>query len=542
MNRRHMSEGEGVHERLGGHAVVEQMLEHGVDLAFCVPGESYLAVLDGLYDVKDQVRLVTTRHEGGAAMMAAAYGRLTGRPGVAMVTRGPGATNASIGVHIAAQDASPMVLLVGHVSTGELGRGAFQEVDHRAMFAPLAKAVLQVDRPERIPELVARAFHTALAGEPGPVVLALPEDVLFSMCDSPRIPSAPPVANVPGASEVDAVVGELSAAERPVILVGGSCWDKAATDAVRLFAEARGIPLVTAVRQQDLVRNDSPVYAGTLGLGTTAGLADRLREADLVVLLGSRPDGLTAGEGDWLHAPIPGRRLVHVHPDPSVLNSVFRADLAVVARPDAFAARLPDVPARDPEPGDWLTRLRENYLHAGERTECCGGADYMKELNARVSEDAFMTAGAGSYTAWHQRHRRYVSYPSQVATQAGAMGYGVPAAVAAKLLHPDRQVIAFAGDGCFLMNGQELATAVDCAADIVVIVVNNSKLGTIRAHQERWFPGRVSGTALTNPDFPALARAYGAHGCRVESPEAFGAALHQALNRDGPSLVEIVVP
>ncbi|NLU74376.1 thiamine pyrophosphate-binding protein [Streptomyces sp. HNM0575] len=547
-----------MHPRLGGHALVEQMLQHGVELAFCVPGESYLAVLDGLYDVRDRVRLVTTRHEGGAAMMAAAHGRLTGRPGVALVTRGPGATNASIGVHIAAQDASPMVLFVGHVATGELGRGTFQEVDHRAMFAPLAKAVLQADSADRIPEVVARAFNTAVSGQPGPVVVALPEDVLLRTTDAPAVPAALPAATEPGRAEVEAVLAELSAAERPVIVAGGSCWDEGATDALRGFAEARGLPLVTAVRQQDLVRNDSPAYVGTLGLGTTAGLADLLRDADVVVLLGSRPDGLTAAEGGWLRAPLPLQRLVHIHPDPSVPNSVFRASRAVIARPDSFVAALagasPEAPAEDrgasayavkcaaPAAGGWVSRLRENYLRARDDSTCCGGAEYMRELNARVSKDAFMTAGAGSYTAWHQRHRSYVSYPSQVATQAGAMGYGIPAAITAKLLHPGRQAVAFAGDGCFSMTGQELATAVDCAADILVIVVNNGRLGTIRDHQERRFPGRVSGTALRNPDFPALARAYGAYGRRAGTPESFGEALEEALDHEGPALVEVLVP
>ena len=528
--------------RLGGHAVVEQLLALGADLGFCVPGESYLAVLDGLYDATDSFRLVTTRHEGGAAMMAAAYGQLTGRPGIALVTRGPGASNAAIGVHVASQDASPMLLLVGQVPTAELGRRAFQEIDYRGMFGGVAKAVLQAERSDRLPELVARAYTLATAGEPGPVVLSLPEDVLTATTDAPVTARVPvPAADVSD-DAVGRVVERLACAARPLVVAGGSGWTREAVDRLRQFAEAAGLPVATTTRNQDLVDHGSPVHVGTLGLRTTPGLPALASEADVVLLVGSRPDGLTVADGDWLAIPEPRQSLVHVHPDPDVLNSVHRAEIAVAAAPDAFLASLAGYALPDTSDPRWLGRLRKNLEQAREAPVPGGDPRaYMAVLNERLPPDAVLTAGAGAYTVWHQRFREYTHFPSQLASRSGAMGYGLPAAVTAKLVHPEREVVAFAGDGCFAMTGQELSTAVRYGLDLTVVVVNNDVYGTILGHQRREFPGRPSGTALQNPDFAALAAAHGAYGATATTPEEFAAAL-DARPAGRPSLIEVAFP
>lgn len=518
--------------RLAGHVIVEQLVEHGADLAFCVPGESYLPVLDGLYAHRDRVRLITARQETGAAMMAAAYGKLTGRPGICLVTRGPGATNASGGVHLARQDAAPMVLLVGQVPTGNRDRVAFQEVDVRAMYWPLAKACFRVDDPDRAAEFVARAMVTAVSGEPGPVVLELPEDVLSAPTAVPVVPAVAPVVPAPCGADVDAFVSALLAAARPLLVVGGTGWTAAATVAVREFAETAGIPLATAVRHQDLVDHRSPVFAGTLGLGTTPGLADAVADADVLAFVGTRPDALTVDDFALLDVPVPKQKLLHVHPDPLALQRVHRADLAIVAGPARFAAALPAVPGRATP---WLHRLRENYLRGQAPS---AAAEFMRVLDERVP-DPVVSSGAGAYTAWPQRHHRFTTFPSHLGTQSGSMGFGLPAAIAAQLVHPERQAVAFAGDGCFLMTGQELATAVRYGLAPLVVVVNNNSYGTIRDHQRRRFPGREYGTDLVNPDFAAYAAAFGAQGARVRTPEEFAAALDRVLGSAAVIEVEI---
>jgi acetolactate synthase-1/2/3 large subunit len=518
--------------RLAGHALVEQLLAYDVDLAFCVPGESYLPVLDGLYTHRERVRLVTARQETGAAMMAAAYGKLTGRPGICLVTRGPGATNASGGVHVARQDASPMVLLVGQVPTTNRERVAFQEVDIRAMFAPLAKAVHRIDDPDRVPELVARAMVTAVSGEPGPVVVELPENVLSTPTAAPVVPAVPAVVPAPASDDVREFVRVLSAAERPLLVVGGSGWTVDATVAVRRFAEAAGIPLATAARHQDLVDHRSPVFVGTLGLATTPELTRAVADADVLAFVGTRPDALTVDDFQLLDVPVPQQKLLHVHPDPGVPQQVYRADLTIVAGPSRFAAALP-VESGTSSP--WLSRLRENFLRGPGPSVA---AEFMKVLNERVP-DPIISTGAGAYTAWPQKHHRFTTYPSQLGTQSGSMGYGLPAAIAAQFVHPDRQAVAFAGDGCFLMTGQELSTAVRYGLAPLVVVVNNGSYGTIRDHQVRRFPGREHGTDLVNPDFAAYARAFGARGERVRTPAEFAAALDRTLG--GAGLIEIEV-
>jgi acetolactate synthase-1/2/3 large subunit len=517
--------------RLGGHAVVEQLLTEGVDLAFCVPGESYLPVLDGLYDAREKLRLITTRHESGASMMAAAYGKLTGRPGICLVTRGPGATNASGGVHVARQDASPMVLLVGQVPTSLRGLRAFQEVDYGAMFGPLAKAVLEAGHPDRLPELIARACRTAVSGEPGPVVVVLPEDVLSAITEAPCVPAA---AATTAAVDPTEFVARLTAARQPLLVVGGSGWSPLATVQVREFAESHGIPVATATRHQDLMDNTSFAYVGTLGLNTTPGLAELVSEVDVLVFVGTRPDALTVDDFALKLAP----RLLHVHPDPTVLQSVYQAELAIVAGPSAFAAALPRGSAGR---SAWLDRLRANYLRDPLPPPGVDPAPYMAELLSRVPADAIFSTGAGAYTAWPQRYRRFTHYPSQLGTQSGTMGYGLPAAITARLVHPDRTAVAFAGDGCFLMTGQELATAVRYGLAPLVIVVNNSTYGTIEQHQTRRFPGREYGNSLVNPDFAAFARSFGAQAEQVRTPAEFAAALDRLLPlEDATRVAEIV--
>lgn len=526
--------------RIGGHAVVEQMLSHGVDLAFCVPGESYLAVLDGLYGIEDRLRLITARHEGGAAMMAAAYGKLTGRPGVCLVTRGPGATNASIGVHVASQDAAPLVLFVGQVPTSQLGRRGFQEVDYASMFRDLAKDVLMPPDADRIPEMVARAFDTAVAGEAGPVVVVLPEDILSAQTAAPVLAVGSAPSPAPAAGELERVVELLRGAARPLIVAGGTGWTSEATKQLQAFAETVSVPVATAARNQDLMDNTSPVYAGTLGLSTTPGLAALAAQADLVLLIGSRPDALTAADGDWLRAPAPAQTLVHVHPDPNIFNRVYRADLAITSSPVQFVDGLERLAVTTP-PTSWARRLREHF-EQNFGTPVGDGPDpspYMHALNRLLPPDAIMTAGAGSYTSWHQRFRQYVSFPSQVSTQSGSMGFGLPAAIAASLVHPDRRVVAWGGDGSFMMTAQEMATAVRYGLNLTIVVVNNGRYGTIRNHQDASFPGRVSGTDLTNPDFARFAQSFGAFGRRVRTPEEFGDAVQEALEEAGPALVEI---
>lgn len=527
--------------RLAGHAVVEQLVALGADRAFGVPGESYLAVLDGLYDHADKLPFVITRQEGGAAMMAAAHGQLTGRPGVAMVTRGPGATNASIGVHVASQDSSPMLLLIGQVPTTQLGTRAFQEVDYRQMFGDLAKGVVELNHAGRVCEQVTGAWVLAMTGDPGPVVVVMPEDILATPTENPTLSG--PAACRSTVTGVEEIRDALAEARRPLVLVSGNAWSPDGCDALRGLAEKSALPVATATRRQDILDNRSEAFVGTLGLQTTPGLASLAREADVVLLLGSRPDGLTAEDGDWLTTGPSGRRLLHVYPDPKVLGSIYWADVKLAARPDDVARALAEgasLPASQQRIA-WCHRLRQHWVAQRiNRVDPLHPAAFMAALDEHVAPDAVFTAGAGLYTGWHQRHREYIAYPSQVATQSGSMGYGLPAAIAAAFALPSREVVAFAGDGCFLMNGQELSTAVRYGLGLTVVVVNNGVYGTIRRHQERRFPGRASGTDLHNPDFAALARAYGAWAATVRTPEEFGASLG-ARPIGEVSLIEVVL-
>ncbi len=517
--------------RTGGRILVDQLALHGADLAFGVPGESYIDVLDALRD--SPVRYVTCRHEGGAATMAEAYGKLTGAPGICFVKRGPGATQASVGVHTACQDGTPLLLFVGQVPREDMEREAFQEIDYRRMFGPLAKWVVQVDQVERIPELVARAFRVATSGRPGPVVLALPEDMLAEGADVPDASPYAPAQAAAGAGELAAAQRLLEDAERPLAIVGGSPWSAEAGDALAAWCAASGIPVAAAWRCQDYVDNEAPCYAGHLGVGADPALRDRLREADVLLVVGARLGDIETAGFETIAPPGVGRTLIHVHPDPDELGRVYEPALAIVASGPRFAEALRTV---EPLAGSARNGVME-AAHAAWRStlepRALPGAveatGVMGALRARLGPDAILTSGAGNFTVWAHRFYVFRRYNTQLAPLSGAMGYGLPAAIAAKLVHPDRDVVCLAGDGDFLMTAQELATARQAGAPVVVVVLDNGMYGTIRMHQERRFPGRVSGTDLENPDFVGLARAFGAYGERVERTVDVPAALDSAL-------------
>jgi acetolactate synthase I/II/III large subunit len=526
--------------RHGGKLLADQLVVHGTDVAFCVPGESYIALLDGLYDAP--IRLVTCRHEAAAANMAEAYGKLTGRPGVCMVTRGPGATQASVGVHTAFQDSTPLILLVGQVASSQEEREAFQEVDYRRMFGPLAKWVAQIEQVDRIPELLARAYATACAGRPGPVVLALPEDMLAAESDADDAPPFRVVQPSPNAGDIASLRNLLERAERPCALIGGGGWSPAASSHLRTFLEANELPAVAAFRRQDALDNDSPSYAGELGIGVNPALGQRIRDADLLLVVGPRLGEMTTAGYTLLEVPRPRQVLVHVHPGAEELGRVYQAELPILSGMESFAEAVSDLRV-EPRWREWAAGARSDYEAWQRHGPMPGTLDLgecIAHLRARVP-DAVVCNGAGNHTAWIHRFWRFHDYPSQLAPTSGAMGYGVPAALAAKALLPERTVICFSGDGDFLMCGQELATAVQFELPIIVVVVDNGMYGTIRMHQERQFPGRVVGTDLVNPDFGAYARAFGAHGENVERTADFPDALDRALAAGVPALVSLRV-
>ena len=525
--------------RHGGALLIAALEAQGVGRVFCVPGESFLAALDGLYG--STIETVVGRHEGGCAMMAEATGKLTGRPGVAFVTRGPGATNASAGVHVAFQDSTPMVLFVGQVASDQRDREAFQEVDYRAMFGPLAKWVAQIDRADRIPEYVSHAFHVAQAGRPGPVVLALPEDMLSGPAEGEPAPPAVLPSGLAAEADVAAVLERLAAAERPMAIVGGPGWSAEAAAALGRLAEALRLPVGASFRCQDYLDNRHPCYAGDVGIGINPALAERVREADVILALGARLGEITTSGYTLLRPPVPRQALIHVHPDPDELGRVYRPEIAVAARAGAFVGQLAAAaPSR--EGGDWLTGARADY-EAWQRPEETPGALRMEHvvahLNEVLPEDAIVTNGAGNYSAWLHRYYRYRGWRTQLAPTSGSMGYGLPAAIAAKLEHPGREVVCLAGDGCFQMVSQELATACEQGAAVVVLVCDNGMYGTIRMHQERHYAGRPSGTAMRNPDFAALARAHGAHGATVARDADFAEALADARAARTPAVLHL---
>jgi acetolactate synthase-1/2/3 large subunit len=521
--------------RSGGQILVDALQVHGVDTAFGVPGESYLDVLDALHD--SNIRFVINRQEGGAAFMADAYGKLTGKPGVCFVTRGPGATNASIGVHTAYQDSTPMILFIGQVGTDFMDREAFQEIDYRRMYGQMAKWVAQIDRADRIPEYIARAFQVATSGRPGPVVLALPEDMLIAKAEVADTRRYQPVQASPSAVQIDTLRAMLKDAKKPLLLLGGGTWTDEACADVRKFAEANGLPVACAFRFQDLLDNAHPHYVGDVGIGINPKLAARVKEADVLIAFGPRLGEMTTSGYSLLNSPVPQQRLVHIHPDPQELGSVYQAELMIAGGAPETAKMLAAMEPVDASAWRHTVEEAKAELRAWQQQPPIfkdGSApldlwQLVQDLQAALPHDTIITNGAGNYATWAHRFWRYGAMRTQLAPTSGAMGYGVPAGVAAKIVDPARTVVTFAGDGEFMMTGQELATAVQYGAGLILIVFNNNMFGTIRMHQEREYPGRVSGTELHNPDFAALAQAYGAHGEVVEKTADFAPALARAV-------------
>jgi acetolactate synthase-1/2/3 large subunit len=543
--------------RTGGRILVDALQTHGTDIVFGVPGESYLAVLDALHDAP--IRFIINRQEGGAAFMADAYGKLNGRPGICFVTRGPGATNASIGVHSAFQDSTPMILFVGQVGNDFVEREAFQEIDYRRMFGPMTKWVAQIDRAARIPEYVARAFQVATSGRPGPVVLALPEDMLTESAMVADAQTYRPVQASPSAADIAQLRTMLSAAERPLVLLGGTGWDGAACEAMRRFAEANRLPVACAFRFQDLFDNRHPHYIGDVGIGINPKLAARVRESDLILAIGPRLGEMTTGGYALLDAPRPKQRLIHIHSGAEELGRVYQADMMINSGMPQMAAALADMaPVSNPAWQQSLAQARAEFNAWQQEPPIFKNGpsrlnlwQVVQTLQATLPADTILTNGAGNFATWAHRFWLYGDKSSGLRTQlaptSGAMGYGVPAGVAAKIVTQHqggkRTVLTLAGDGDFMMTGQELATAVQYQAGVLFIVFNNSMFGTIRMHQERHYPARVSGTELRNPDFAALARAYGAHGEMVDTTGAFADALQRAqshIQATGmPALIEL---
>jgi acetolactate synthase-1/2/3 large subunit len=528
--------------RNGGRLLVESLVALGATKGFGVPGESYLAVLDALHDTKGRFDFVLCRNEGGAAFMAAAWGKLMGQPGLCFVTRGPGATNAAIGIHTAMQDSAPMILFVGQVGTDMKGREAFQEIDYRAVFGTMAKWAVEIDDADRIPEILARAWTTALTGRPGPVVIALPEDMLTSLTDA--VPLTGPARIAEPAAEpgaLDQALALLAGAQYPLILLGGCNWTGAGRAALQGFAEASDIPVVAAFRYQDQFDNFSPVYAGEAGVGMPAPVKALIREADVILAVNTRFGEMTTDGYTLLSVPVPTQKLIHVHASDREIGKVYQPVLGIQAGPNAFAAAL------TPVSGGWAA------WRAEARAAWEAGFDLPPQpspvdmglatahIREVLPEDAILTNGAGNFTVWPNKFYKFGPKARLLAPQSGAMGYGVPAAVAAKVAFPERTVVCFAGDGDFQMNCQELGTAMQAGTQPIVLILNNGIYGTIRAHQERHYPARVSGTTLENPDFVLLAQSYGFHAERVERTEDFPAAFARARASRTGAVLELAV-
>jgi acetolactate synthase I/II/III large subunit len=528
--------------RTAAEVLVDQLLIHGVQHAFCVPGESYLAVLDAFHD--RDLAVTVCRQEGGACMMAEAVGKVTGKPGVCFVTRGPGATNASAGIHIAMQDSTPLVMFVGQVGRDMREREAFQELDYRAVFGSMTKWATEIDDPARVPEIVSRAFYVATNGRPGPVVIAIPEDMLVERV---AVPDAPPFAVVetsPGPTEMAKFAQMLTEARTPIMLLGGTRWSQAASDSSGRFAEKYSLPVATTFRRGSLFDQLHPCYAGDLGIGPNPKLLERIKSADLVIMVGGRLGELPSQSYTLFDIPRPQMPFIHVHPGAEELGRVYSPHLAINATPTAFAAALDNLELKEAKSSDAEAAHASFLEWTGKPTEQPGGVNFgavMVWLREYLPPDAILCNGAGNYASWVHRFFHFRRYASHVAPASGSMGYGVPAAVGMKRLYPERPVICLAGDGDFLMNGQEFATAVQYDAPIIIIIVDNGMYGTIRMHQEREYPGRISATELRNPDFAAYARAFGGFGVSVERTEDFPAAFKQAEASGKPAIVRLAV-
>jgi acetolactate synthase-1/2/3 large subunit len=528
--------------RTAAQILVDALKIHGVDAAFCVPGESYLAVLDALYDAREEIRLIVARQDGGAAYMAEAYGKVTGKPGICFVTRGPGATNASIGVHTAHQDSTPMIVFIGQVPGEFSDREAFQEIDYRQMFGPMTKWVAQIDRPDRVHEYVSHAFHLATSGRPGPVVLALPEDMLTQTANVTDVAPYQVVQASPSPSDMEKLRGLLARSRHPLVILGGTVWTREACRDLQAFAEGTGLPIAASFRFQDLFDNNHDHYVGDVGIGVNPKLAARVREADVLLVVGARLGEMTTGAYTLIEPPLPKQKLVHVHAGAEELGRVYQGELLMNSGMPQFAAALRNLKLDGTAWKSWREQARADYLEWTKPAPMPGKVQYAEIvawMRERLPKDAIIANGAGNFAGWISRFYRYPGLRTQVAPTNGSMGYGVPAGIAAKVACPDRLVVSVNGDGDFLMNGQELATAVQYELPVIFIVVNNRMYGTIRMHQEREYPARVYATALQNPDFVALARAYGAHGELVEDTAAFAPAFERAVKAGKPALIEV---
>ncbi|AWK89968.1 thiamine pyrophosphate-binding protein [Azospirillum thermophilum] len=528
--------------KTGGQLIVAALEAQGVRRVFGVPGESYLAVLDALHG--SPIEMIVARHEGGAAMMAEAMGKLTGRPGVCLVTRGPGATNAASGIHVAQQDSTPLVVLVGQIERGMRGRDAFQEVDYGKLFGGMAKWVAEIDSAARIPEMISRAFHTAMAGRPGPVVLAMPEDVLTELADAPVARIAEPAEPAPTPAQMERFAALLAGAEKPLVIAGGSRWTADGVAALQGFAERHGLPVACSFRRQMLFNHDHPLYAGDIGLGINPKLSALVAESDLILLLGGRLSEVPSQSYGLLGIPETGKTLVHVHPAPEELGRVYNPTLAVNATPGSFLEAANALPAAaKPARTGRAEAAHAAYEAWSQPPQAIPGAVQMGAIMSwllkTLPDDAILTNGAGNYATWIHRFWRFRRFGTQVAPVCGSMGYGLPAAIAAKLNHRTRNVVCFAGDGCFQMTGLEFGTAMQEGAAVIVLVIDNGMYGTIRMHQEREYPGRVSGTRLQNPDFAAFARSYGGHGETVERTEEFAPAFERARASGLPAIIHV---
>ena len=524
--------------RHGGQILIDQLKIQGVDRVFCIPGESYLPALDGLYE--SGIQTIVGRQEGGVAMMAEASGKLTGRPGIAFVTRGPGASNASAGIHIAFQDSTPMILFVGQVDSSHRDREAFQEVDYKKMFSPLAKWVAEIDNIERLPEYISRAFNIALSGRPGPVVLSLPEDTLFAKADIPDAPKANPSKQMVSEEDVNEVIDKLKLAKNPFIIVGGSGWSSEAAENLGKFAKSMGIPVGTSFRCQDYLDNRHPNYVGDVGIGINPALLKRITSADCVLVLNARLGEMTTGGYSMFDIPKPRQYLIHIHPDPNELGSVYQPDIGLVCNSAEFIKKA--VNNSKEHQNKSPTKERANYQAWQKPLTTPGNVKMevvIKTLSNILPEETIITNGAGNYNGWLHRYFTYKGWRTQVGSTSGSMGYGLPAAVAAKLIHHDKEVICLSGDGCFQMTMQEFGTACQYGLNIIIIISNNSVYGTIKMHQEKAFPGRPSGTSMVNPNFAELAKSYGGHGEVVLSTDQFSGALERARNSNKPAILDL---
>ncbi len=531
--------------RSGGKVLIDALAVNGVDKIFGVPGESYLEALDAIYQHKSGIEYITCRHEGGSAFMASSYSRLTGKPGVCFVTRGPGATNASIGVHTAFQDSTAMILLVGQVPKKNIEREAFQEIDYRRMYGEMTKWVAQIDDPARIPEFINRAFQVAQSGRPGPVVLALPEDMLTEMTSVKDLSPAEPVKTCPGRADIELMVSMLKEASKPFVIIEAACWEDAPRLAFEDFCLSNNIPVAAASRRQSLFDNHHDCYIGDVAWGNISSITKAIEETDLLIAFGARLDEGTTCRYTVFSPPVLKQKLIHIYPEAEELGRVFKADLMINSSITEMALALKNIDLKShTKLANWREELREGYISSLTATAQPGDLDMgvvMTHLRAELPNNTIVTAGAGNFADWPNKIYQYSGKGTNLSSVSGAMGYGVPAAVMASIIHKDRTVVCFTGDGDFLMNGQELATAIQYGGTPIILIINNGLYGTIRMHQQRRHPGRVCGTELVNPDFAAYAKAFGAYGETVTCTDDFPAAFKRAINSGKAAILELQI-